>query len=149
MAKVDRIEEMLHPIKRAYINMYESKPGRFLTMFVNRVATKLFFWSFLSIVNITAILLIFYTSSRMIISLTHHNLGTVLPSIHSYNLVHVIVVLLGNFQAYCSYKLCHEVIVAISAHELLKEVSVNVLSSDYVPLAGSKVDFLNLTIRFV
>jgi hypothetical protein len=62
-----------------------------------------------------------------------------MPSIHSYNLVHVIVVLLGNFQAYCSYKLCHELVVAISAGELLKTASAKVFAPGYNPSSGAKV----------
>jgi hypothetical protein len=65
--------------------------------------------------------------------------GTVQASIHSYNLVHVIVVLLGNFQAYCSFKLCHEMVVAISAHQLLKSVTMNVFTPSYSPPSGYKL----------
>jgi hypothetical protein len=61
--------------------------------------------------------------------------------------VHVIVVLLGNFQAYCSYKLCQEVIVAISAHQLLKSVTANVFTPTYSPPSGYKVSLFSLTMK--
>jgi hypothetical protein len=50
---------------------------------------------------------------------------------------------LGNFQAYCSYKLCHEVVIAISAHQLLKSVTINVFTPTYNPTDGYKVSILN------
>ena len=65
-----------------------------------------------------------------------------MPSIRIYNLVHVFVVLLGNFQAICTYKLCRELVIAISADELLSSVTVNVFSPGYAPASGSKVRLL-------
>jgi hypothetical protein len=62
-----------------------------------------------------------------------------MPSIRSYNLIHVIVVLLGNFQGFCSYKLCHEIVIAISASELLQTVNATVFTPGYNPESGAKV----------
>jgi hypothetical protein len=66
-ASSDRGERMnelfVMPFIRAATRFNESRIGRLLTIFLNRVTTKVFFWSFLSLINISVILLIFHWAS--------------------------------------------------------------------------------------
>jgi hypothetical protein len=151
----DRLNQIfIMPFIRAASRFNESQAGRYISRFLEKVTTKVFFW-YVSFNILFQVVSEFGQHRYNPADILHHfkydalpnlsNKDTVLPSIHSYNLVHVIVVILGNFQAFCSYKLCHEVIVAISAHELLKSVSINVFTPTYNPSSGYKVLFSCIT----
>jgi CRP-like cAMP-binding protein len=68
--KVDRLNEIfVQPFVRTFIRLNESKFGRNVTRIIGKMATKIIFWSFLSLLNITVILLIFFLSSSKLSSL--------------------------------------------------------------------------------
>jgi hypothetical protein len=67
----DRLNEIfVMPIIRAAARANESPFGRQVSLFLNKVTTKVFFWSLLSLVNITVILLIFHWASGEFYMLT-------------------------------------------------------------------------------
>jgi hypothetical protein len=60
----DRMNQIfIMPFIRAATQLSESRAGRFVANFLNKVTTKVIFWSFLSLVNISVILLIFFWSA--------------------------------------------------------------------------------------
>jgi hypothetical protein len=60
----DRLNELfVMPFIRAASRLNESRMGRFVNTVLNKVTTKVFFWSFLSLANISVILLIFTWAS--------------------------------------------------------------------------------------
>ena len=63
--KGDRMNELfVMPFIRGYSRYLESRPGRLVALLLNKAANKIAFWSFISLANITAILLIFHWASR-------------------------------------------------------------------------------------
>jgi hypothetical protein len=60
----DRLDDIfVQPFVRANAKYQESHFGRYVSRILNKVSTKVFFWSFLSVINIGTILFIFYWSS--------------------------------------------------------------------------------------
>jgi hypothetical protein len=72
----DRLNQIfIMPFVRAASRFNESPAGRFMSLFLNKVTTKIFFWyflsslnnrSFLSLLNVSAIIMIFYMSAGML-----------------------------------------------------------------------------------
>jgi hypothetical protein len=59
--KGDRLDEIfIQPFVRAIASAKESRLGLYAARVANKVSSKVFFWSFLSIVNIAVILVIFW-----------------------------------------------------------------------------------------